>query len=90
VLFITGRAKELIITAGGENIPPILIENEIRSALPFISSVMIIGDMKKFLTCLLALKEDSPGSGNIDAVSREYLSGLGCSISKVSEARSNP
>lgn len=56
ILFITGRVKELIITAGGENIPPILIENEIKNILPFISNVMAVGDMKKFLTCLISLK----------------------------------
>ncbi len=89
ILFITGRAKELIITAGGENIPPILIENEIRAALPFISSVMLIGDMKKFLTCLVALKEDPPLSGQIDKVSQQYLADRGCNITKVEEGRNN-
>jgi hypothetical protein len=45
---------------------------------------MIIGDMKKFLSCLVALKEDPPASGNIDNISKEYLAGLGCNITKVS------
>ena len=43
VLFITGRVKELIITAGGENIPPLLIEQEILAHIPFISQVMVVG-----------------------------------------------
>lgn len=43
-LFITGRLKELIITAGGENVAPILIENEIKTALPEISQAVVIGE----------------------------------------------
>jgi len=47
-LHITGRIKELIITAGGENIPPVLIEDEIKKELcKVISNVMVIGDRKK-------------------------------------------
>ncbi len=53
---ITGRIKELIITAGGENIPPVLIENEMKSNMIAISNCMVIGDRRKFLSMLISLK----------------------------------
>mmetsp|Transcript_7568 Transcript_7568/g.20999 ORF Transcript_7568/g.20999 Transcript_7568/m.20999 type:complete len:659 (+) Transcript_7568:150-2126(+) len=52
---ITGRIKELIITAGGENVPPVLIEEHLKEAMPAISSAMVIGDKRKFLTVLITL-----------------------------------
>ncbi|XP_069505657.1 long-chain-fatty-acid--CoA ligase ACSBG2 isoform X2 [Ambystoma mexicanum] len=55
-LFITGRIKELIITAGGENIPPVPIEDAVKESIPIISNVMVIGDKKKFLSMFLTLK----------------------------------
>lgn len=63
-LKITGRIKELIITAGGENVPPVLIENEMKAQMPAVSNVMVIGDRRKFLSQILALKvEVDPETG---------------------------
>jgi long-chain-fatty-acid--CoA ligase ACSBG len=53
---ITGRIKELIITAGGENVSPLVIEHGIMESCPLFSSVMVVGDMKKFLIALITLK----------------------------------
>jgi len=57
-LHITGRLKELIITAGGENVAPILIEEQIKAALPFVSQCVVIGDNKKYLSLLYTLKHE--------------------------------
>lgn len=53
---ITGRIKELLITAGGENIPPVILENNIKSLLLAVSNVMVIGDRRKYLVALVSLK----------------------------------
>ena len=55
---ITDRKKDIIITAGGKNISPSEIENELKFS-PFISDAVIIGDKRKFLSCLIMIDEDN-------------------------------
>ncbi|GAA6218695.1 long-chain-fatty-acid--CoA ligase ACSBG2-like [Lates japonicus] len=73
-LYITGRIKELIITAGGENIPPVPIEDALKAEVPIISNVMLIGDKLKFLSMLLTLKCVVDDNGDpTDELSPEVL-----------------
>jgi long-chain acyl-CoA synthetase len=53
-LRITGRMKELIVTAGGKNVQPAGLEDLIR-ANPLVSQCMVIGDAKPFIACLVTL-----------------------------------
>jgi long-subunit acyl-CoA synthetase (AMP-forming) len=53
-LQITDRKKELIITAGGENIAPALVEGQIKS-IGVVSQAVVIGDRRRYLSVLLTL-----------------------------------
>jgi len=56
-LRVTGRIKELIITEGGKNIAPVPIEDNIKTSLKdVISQVVVVGDNRKHLSCLLTLQ----------------------------------
>ncbi len=57
-LKITGRKKEIIVTAGGKNIAPAPLEDRLR-AHPLISQCMIVGDGRKFVGCLITLDAES-------------------------------
>ncbi len=55
---ITGRLKDIIITAGGKNITPAEIENKLKFST-YISDAVIIGDKRKFLTCLIMIDQEN-------------------------------
>ncbi|KFF61046.1 long-chain fatty acid--CoA ligase [Cryobacterium sp. MLB-32] len=56
-LTITGRKKEIIVTAGGKNVAPAALEDPIRSN-PLIGQVIVVGDQKPFIGALITLDPD--------------------------------
>jgi long-chain acyl-CoA synthetase len=57
-LSITGRKKELIVTAGGKNVAPAVLEDRLR-AHPLVSQCVVVGDAKPFIACLITLDVDA-------------------------------
>ena len=57
-LTITDRMKDIIITAGGKNITPSEIENQLKFS-PYISDAVVIGDQRKFLSCLVMIDHET-------------------------------
>ena len=57
-LKITDRKKDIIVTAGGKNITPQYIENKLKASV-YINDSVVIGDRRKFLSCLIMIDEDN-------------------------------
>ncbi|MEL7430147.1 MAG: long-chain fatty acid--CoA ligase, partial [Pseudomonadota bacterium] len=55
---ITGRIKDIIITAGGKNITPAEIESALKFST-YISDAVVIGDRRKYLTCLIMIDQEN-------------------------------
>ncbi len=56
-LYITGRKKELIVTAGGKNVAPAVLEDRLR-AHPLVSQCMVVGDNQPFIAALITIDPD--------------------------------
>jgi long-chain acyl-CoA synthetase len=57
-LRVTGRKKELIVTAGGKNVAPAVLEDRVR-ANPLVSQCMVVGDNRPYIACLITLDEEA-------------------------------
>ena len=57
-LTITGRMKDIIITAGGKNVTPSELENRLKFS-PYISDTILIGDGRKFISCLVMIDQEN-------------------------------
>nr|NLD41396.1 long-chain fatty acid--CoA ligase [Actinomycetales bacterium] len=57
-LSITGREKEILVTAGGKNVAPALLEDPLRSH-PIISQAVAVGDQKPFVAALITLDPET-------------------------------
>ncbi|MEZ5649072.1 MAG: long-chain fatty acid--CoA ligase [Burkholderiaceae bacterium] len=55
---ITDRLKDIIITAGGKNVTPSEIENELKFS-PYITDAVVIGDRRPYLTCLVLIDQEN-------------------------------
>ncbi|MDN5791280.1 MAG: AMP-dependent synthetase/ligase [Micrococcales bacterium] len=56
-LRITGRKKEILVTAGGKNVAPAVLEDRLR-AHPLVSQCIVVGDQKPFIAALITLDAD--------------------------------
>ena len=63
---ITDRLKDIIITAGGKNITPSEIENELKFS-PYIADAVVIGDRRPYLTCLVMIDHE-----NVEQYAQEH------------------
>jgi long-chain acyl-CoA synthetase len=79
-LHITGRKKELIVTAGGKNIAPVFLEGLLTED-PLIAQAVVIGDGRKYLTALIV---PSPDALRCEIISRQIP------VSSAAEALAHP
>ena len=75
---ITDRKKDIIVTAGGKNIAPQNLENDLKSS-KYVSQALVVGDRKPYVAALITLEPDEIGkwaaeqgiAGGVDELSRD-------------------
>ena len=78
-LSIVGRKKEIIVTAGGKNVAPAVLEDQLR-AHPLISQAMVVGDAKPFIAALIAIDPDA-----FEVWKQHHSKGAGASVEDLAD-----
>jgi len=78
-LRITGRKKELIVTAGGKNVAPAVLEDRVR-AHALVSQCMVVGDRQPFIAALITIDSDA-----LPAWAKEHGKAVGADMAGLAE-----
>jgi long-chain acyl-CoA synthetase len=85
---ITGRKKEIIVTAGGKNVAPAVLEDRVRAS-PYVSQCLVVGDGKPFVAALVTIDTEAwTGSLDDPALKAEVQKAVDDANSQVSQAES--
>ncbi|MBD8077572.1 AMP-dependent synthetase/ligase [Cellulosimicrobium arenosum] len=95
-LRITGRKKEIIVTAGGKNVAPAMLEDRIR-AHPLVSQCVVVGDQRPFIGALVTLDPEGlpgwaamHGKGDLSvedaATDADVLAALDAAVTRANQA----
>ncbi len=79
-LRVTGRKKDIIVTAGGKNVAPAVLEDRLR-AHPLVSQSMVVGDGRPYVACLITLDQEA-----LDAWRGRHPALAGASMTELTEA----
>jgi long-chain acyl-CoA synthetase len=90
-LFITGRKKDIIITAGGKNITPANLENHLKES-PWISQAIVIGDRRPYLIALITLDTEmhpdaDPSSEEVRAEIQKVVDEVNAQVGPVEQIK---
>lgn len=93
--FIVGREKDLIITAGGENIAPQTIHDTVKDKLPIISQVLLLGDKQKFVSTFLTLAvevntDTMEPTSKLSSAARDWCRSVGSNANTVEDILRGP
>lgn len=95
-VWITGRKKELIVTAGGKNVAPAILKDRLRGH-PLVSQVVVVGDQRPFIGALVTLDAEmlpawlknhglEPMSAAVAATDPQVLASIDRGIKRANEA----
>merc|ERR1712154_94635 len=82
----TGRIKELLVTAGGENVAPVPVEEYIKKRLPALSQAIMIGDKKKYCSIIVSITCEEDTSGYPTSVLQAHAKAVNPKVTTVEEA----
>jgi long-subunit acyl-CoA synthetase (AMP-forming) len=84
-LSIVDRKKELLITSGGENVAPALVELAIKTHCPAVSQAVVAGDSRPYLVALLVL--DPEADGDVTAAVEAGMRAANATLSRAEQVR---
>jgi len=91
-LTITDRKKDIIITAGGKNVSPQLIENSLKAS-PYVSNALVVGDNRPYLVALITVDPEEvaalgePGSPEVEAAVERTVEDVNGALGRVEQIK---